>query len=150
MATASKIDTSTLEMRRTLKAPIDKVFRAWTEPEQMKMWLGCCDTTASMNMSQDFQVGGEYSFEIQRKDGGIVMITGTFIEIIPNQKLVYSWNNTSLEFPAKDTLVSVQFIDQGDTTEIVLTHSKFDRPVSVQGHSMGWGTAFDKLEAIFA
>lgn len=149
MVTASRVDTSILEIQRTIKAPVAKVFKAWTEPDQMNKWFGC-NTADSVRISQDFKVGGEYRIDVHCTDGRTVTASGSFLEIVPNRKLVYSWNNTSLEHPATDTLVSVEFIDKGDTTEISLTHSKFDRPVSVQGHSMGWGAALDKLEAFFA
>jgi uncharacterized protein YndB with AHSA1/START domain len=145
----TKTDTSMLKMERTLKAPVEKVFKAWTEPEQMIKWFGCAGN-CGVNVTQDLRVGGDFSITMQIENGKSVTASGKFIEIDRNRKLVYSWNNNSEEYPAKDTLVTVEFIDKGNTTELVLEHSKFDKPVIVQGHTMGWGAALDKFEAIFA
>ena len=138
---------SLLEIKKTFKAPLSRVFKAWTEPEQMTQWFGC-GKAQEVHVEQDFRVGGDFCVEVACSDGEQVRMSGTFLEIVPNAKLVYTWNNTSSEFPASDTLVKVEFIDKGDSTEIVLQHSKFNRPVSVQGHTMGWTACFEKLEAL--
>lgn len=143
-----KTDTSTLELKRTLKAPVAKVFKAWTDPEQMVKWLGCA-TTESVKVQQDFRVGGEYRFEIVLGDGQTVAMFGTYFEIEPNRRIVYSWSNSSKMHAAKDTIVRVEFIDHGDTTELILNHSKFQTPVAVEGHSMGWTSSLDKFQALF-
>jgi uncharacterized protein YndB with AHSA1/START domain len=147
MVTASKTDNSVLEIQKTLQASVEKVYRAWTEPDQMSKWFGCAKV-GSVEVSQDLRPGGAYRIDAKSSDDEIVTVSGNFIEIIPNRKLVYSWNNTSKEYPASNTLVTVLFIDNGDTTEIKLTHSKFDRPIIVQGHTMGWGAALEKLETL--
>jgi uncharacterized protein YndB with AHSA1/START domain len=145
----TKTDASVLEIKKTFKAPVEKVFSAWTEPEQITKWFGC-DGATNKQISQDFRVGGDYKFEIFSPDGKSVTMYGTFKEIVPNRKLVYSWSNNSADFLANDTLVSIEFIGKGDTTEIILSHSKFDKAATTQGHSMGWETAFARLEALFA
>jgi uncharacterized protein YndB with AHSA1/START domain len=147
--TMTKTDTSTLEMHKTVKASIERVYKAWTEPEQMTKWFGCTGTTQVL-VSQDLRVGGEYRISCQGCEGELVAMYGVFQEIKPNQKLVYTWNNTSQEYPAKDTVVSIEFIPRGDETEIVLKHAKFAMPVSVEGHTMGWTTALEKFAALFA
>lgn len=145
----TKTDSSVLEMTRTIRADVERVYKAWTEPEQMTKWFGCMETQA-VKISQDLRVGGNYSVNVQLDDQKSCTMSGTYLEIVPNEKLVYSWTNTAEDYPAKDTLVTVEFIAKGATTEIHLKHSKFDRPISVQGHTMGWGAAFDKFEALFA
>jgi uncharacterized protein YndB with AHSA1/START domain len=146
--TSTKIEPTVLNMRRVIKAPVERVFKAWTEPEQMSKWFGC-GTVTRVLVTQDFRVGGEYRISCQCEEGELIAMYGTFKLIDPNRKVVYTWNNTSTEFPAKDTIVTVEFNDNGDTTEILLAHERFTVPVSVEGHSMGWGTALDKFAALF-
>jgi uncharacterized protein YndB with AHSA1/START domain len=145
----TKTDTSMLKISRTVKAPVDRVFKAWTEPTQMSKWFGCGGTNG-VQIVQDLRVGGEYSVTAHLDDGKIITMSGKYLEIVPERKLVYTWNSSSEEYPAKDTLVTVEFVANGDTTEIILEHSKFDRPVSVQGHTIGWGDALDKFAGLFA
>jgi uncharacterized protein YndB with AHSA1/START domain len=147
--TTTKSETTVLEIKRTLRAPVEKVFKAWTEPDQITKWFGC-EGTINKQITQDFRVGGDYKYDLTAPDGKILSAYGTFKEIVPNRKLVYSWNNTSIEHPASDTLVSIEFIDKGDATEIILNHSKFTKPSSVEGHTLGWTTALDKFEVLFA
>jgi uncharacterized protein YndB with AHSA1/START domain len=115
----------------------------------MSKWFGCGMTT-SVLITQDFRVGGEYRIACHCQDDELATMHGTFMEIEPNRKLVYSWNNTSTEYPANDTLVTVEFIDNGDTTEIVLQHTKFATALSAEGHSFGWNAALDKIAELFA
>jgi uncharacterized protein YndB with AHSA1/START domain len=143
----AKTDAAVLEIKKTLKAPVEQVCSAWTEPEQISKWFGC-DGATNKQISQDFRVGGDYKFEIFNPDGKPITMYGSFKEIVPNRKLVYSWNNNSVEFPANDTLVTVEFIGKGDTTEIILSHSKFVKAETVQGHSMGWTAALEKFAAL--
>ena len=125
-------------------APVERVYKAWTEPAQISKWFACGATT-NVLVSQDFRVGGEYRIECHSPEGTLATIFGIFQEIAPNRKLVYTWNNISAEYPANDTVVSVEFLDRGETTEIVLKHTNFAIPLSAEGHTFGWGGSVDKL-----
>ncbi|HEY9754375.1 MAG TPA: SRPBCC domain-containing protein [Oculatellaceae cyanobacterium] len=144
----TKTETSALEVTRTIKADVKRVYKAWTDPELMRQWMGCAESQR-VSLTQNFTVGGNYCITVKLADERVVQMFGTFLEIVENEKLVYSWTNNSEEYPASDTIVTIVFTPKGSSTEIVLTHSKFDRPVSVQGHSMGWGTSLERLSALF-
>ena len=139
---------ATLVITRTLAAPVDRVFRAWTEPDHIKNWFGC-GKTAEIVMTQDFRVGGDFRIEMHCTDGEVAVVNGTFKEIEPNKRLVYTWSNNSQEYPASNTLVTIDFVTISDTTEIQLKHSNFTTEVVRQGHTMGWDAAFDKFAALF-
>jgi len=128
---------------------VEKVFKAWTEPHQMSKWMGC-DQVNQIKVVQDFRVGGEYRIQMSSDEGVRMNVWGTFKEIEENRKLVYSWTNDSEHYPAKDTLVSVEFIARGDTTEIILKHSKFATQEVAEGHTSGWGHSLEQLELLFA
>ncbi len=66
--TTSKAEVLTLNVTRTIKAPVELVYKGWTEPEQMRMWLGCLKTS-SVKVTQDLRVGGEYRFDVSCNDG---------------------------------------------------------------------------------
>ena len=142
----TKIDAAVLEIKRTFKADVKRVYKAWTEPEQMKQWMGC-EERSRVSLTQSFVPGGNYCITVMMADERVVQMFGTYLEIVENEKLVYSWNNNSSEYPASDTIVTVEFSPNGENTDVVLTHSKFDRPVSVQGHSLGWGASMERLSS---
>lgn len=141
-----KLAPLTLQKTRIIKAPVERVYKAWTEPEQIKQWFGC-GPTSCVELTQDLKIGGSYHAIC---DGGKATMSGVFKEITPNRKLVYSWSNTSDEFPAQNTLVTVEFkeIDK-NTTELTLTHENFQNENTVEGHTIGWGAALDKFVALF-
>lgn len=70
---------------------------------------------------------------------------GEYLEIEPDKKLVFTWTNNFPEFPAENTLVTIEFKDLGGKTELTLTHSRFKSAKSVEGHSFGWSAALEKL-----
>lgn len=144
----TKAKPMSLEITRTIAAPVERVFKAWSQPEHMKKWFGC-GKTERVEIQQDFRVGGEFRVEMHCNDGEVAIVSGAFKEIEPNKKLVYTWSNNSQEYPAKDTLVTVTFVTIGDTTEIHLVHTNFATDIVKEGHTMGWGAAFDKFAALF-
>ncbi|MBX3072768.1 SRPBCC domain-containing protein [Candidatus Obscuribacterales bacterium] len=149
MTTTCKVQPTVLEITKVLKAPVERVYKTWTEPEHMAKWFGCAKT-GTVQIEQDLRVGGNFRVEMHCTDGEIAIVHGTFKEIEPNKKLVYTWTNNSQEFPAEDTLVTVLFMGNGKETELRLKHQNFAKEISAQGHSMGWGASLDKFESLFS
>lgn len=131
-----------VEIRKTVKAPAERVFAAWTEPNQIAKWMGSVDRPIP-RITQDFVVGGDY--RIDGIGSGATDVFGTYKEIVPGKKIVYSWSTNSKEYPAYETLVTVEFIQRGDQTEIVLVHNKFQTENVAKGHAVGWQGGLDKL-----
>lgn len=148
MTTTSKADVLTFIVTRTLKAPVELVYKGWTEPEQMAKWIGC-DQMCTVKVTQDFRVGGEFRYDMNLNDGEQVAIYGVFQKIEPNRKLSYTWTNTSKDYPAKDTLVTVEFIAKGDITELKLTHANLNDANCLHGHTLGWTASLDRFVARF-
>jgi len=135
-----------LTIKRRLKAPPAKVFAAWTEPEKIKRWFGpgavrC--TTAEF----DLRVGGSYTIAAASPDGEKFQVGGTLREVIPDQKLVYTWAWHST--PERESLVTVEFKPDGDGTLLTLTHEQFLDEDARDRHQQGWNGALDKLERVF-
>jgi len=140
----------TVEVSKLISAPVEKVYRAWTEPEQMNKWFGC-NRVSGVQVRQDFRIGGEFRIEaIGCADNKPKVVFGTFKKIVPNEILVFSWSNTSEEFPAKDTLVTVEFTRKGDSTLVTVKHTNFVLAETAQAHNMGWTESLDKLAEIVA
>lgn len=134
-----------LEKRKVIKAPVSVVYQAWTETEQMVKWFGCAQCN-KVKIKQDFKIGGHYRVDMILDNAMILTVVGEFLEIIPNKRLVYTWSNNFPDFPARDTIVNVEFIDLGEGgTELILSHLNFDLEESRDSHSSGWDHALDKL-----
>jgi uncharacterized protein YndB with AHSA1/START domain len=135
--------TATLSLRRTFQAPRERVFRAWTTPEEMMRWKAPGDRTAPL-VEVDLRVGGTYRIHMRSPDGGEMRLVGVYREVDPPRKLVYTWNwETSPELG--ETLVTVEFVERGRATEVVLTHELFPTEAARALHEQGWRGSLDKL-----
>ena len=131
--------TQSLTVRRTLAAPRERVFRAWTTPALMQRWF----PDAGMEMSRcdiDLRPGGRYRFE-GRSPKRPWAVWGEYVDVDPPQRLVYTWNwehGDANEPPHAPTTVTVEFHDRGRRTEIVITHTPFATDVAFRDHQNGW------------
>jgi len=142
--TTNRTATS-LKIQRTVSASAERVYKAWTDPEQLRKWFGC-EYVTDIKVTQNLRLGGEYQVQMTTApDGAVITIHGIYKEIVPNKKLIYTWNSDSAEYPAVDTLITVEFIERAKGTEIVLEHTNFALEKSVEGHSIGWTASFSKM-----
>lgn len=79
----------TVSITRTFNLPVDTVWKAWTEPESFKKWWGPKDYTCP-SCTIDFKVGGKNLAAMRGPDGKDIWSTGTYKEIIPQKKIVYT------------------------------------------------------------
>lgn len=135
-------DSNTLVLRRTFTASRQRVFRAWIEPEALAYWLrprGMAITVRSL----DARVGGSFHFDFE--DGNFIV--GTYLQIVPPEKLVFTWSGSARLF--RKTVVTVDFLDQGLVTEVVLTHEGLGTELRalVEG---GWSSMLNALAELLS
>lgn len=136
----------TLRVRRTFPAPPERVFRAWTDPAELKRWAGPGETTVA-TVEVDLRVGGRYRINMQAPDGTPYHVVGTYRAVDPPKKLVYTWfweTNPAMG----ETVVTVEFRDLGGRTEIVLTHERLPTEEDRRNHETGWTACFDTLAGL--
>lgn len=85
----SAANPSLVEINRTFRAPVERVWEAWSQPELFKQWWGPEEFT-SPRAEMDFREGGKFIFGMQSPQGEITWSVGTVTEIKPNQKIVFS------------------------------------------------------------
>jgi uncharacterized protein YndB with AHSA1/START domain len=95
---------------RTVNAPQEIVFRAWSEPEHLKNWWGPNGFTNTFNVF-DFQVGGKWSFVMHGPDKGNYANECEFIKIDPPSLI--AWKRYSK--PIFQVLATFEAIDQNHT-----------------------------------
>ena len=153
METKTKATEQKLKVTRLLKAPRDKVFAAWTDAEAVKKWF--CPVGFTVRASKiDLRVGGDYRITMISPKGETVEHFGTYREILPPERLVFSWilddqDCGGSQGSRKETLVTVEFRDNGETTELVLTHKGFPTKESCEGHQFGWNSCLDHFDQVF-
>lgn len=135
----------TLRLTRVFNAPREKVWRAWTDPEEMKHWFGPKGYTTP-RIEMDFRPGGHYRIAMQPPEGEVFYLNGVFQEIRPPERLAYTfqWEKGTWDYP--ETLVTVEFRDRGAQTELVLTQERFPEEKMRDDHGGGWTSTLDCLE----
>lgn len=137
-----------VRMAQTIAGPRKEVFRAWTEPEELKKWFGPGEFTIS-SAEMDLRPGGEYLIVMQPPQGDGMKLTGAFLEIDPPARLVFTWSWRHVWAEAPDSVVILEFNEVAEGTEIVLTHGDFDSEDGGAPYRMGWEGGFAKLERLF-
>jgi uncharacterized protein YndB with AHSA1/START domain len=138
------IDEKTrLQVRRVYQVPVAAVYAAWTDPEQVKHWMGPSDDFGEAEVTSDVRVGGRYRIVMHAPDGEVHRVGGIYREIVPNKKLVYTWAWEST--PERESLVTVEFKPTGDATEVVLTHEQFADSEARDKHQHGWNGCMDRF-----
>jgi uncharacterized protein YndB with AHSA1/START domain len=143
--TAQASDTS-LEVRRTIAAPRERVFQAWTRPEDVKKWAAPGEMTTPV-AEVDLRVGGKYRIEMQAPNGARHVASGVYREVTPPKRLVYTWGWE--DSSVKDSVVTVEFQDRGKSTEVILRHERLPDADSRARHTEGWTECMEKFVALF-
>jgi uncharacterized protein YndB with AHSA1/START domain len=149
MATAQSQPHTSLQVKRTFAAPRERVYRAWTDAKQFALWFHPTTDYTTVITRLDLRVGGAYALEMHHKGGNVHTLRGTYKEVQPPEKLVFTWCWQREEL-APETLVTVEFRDLGGSTEICLTHSNFTNPEDRNKHNEGWTGCFGQLESYLA
>jgi uncharacterized protein YndB with AHSA1/START domain len=137
-----------VEVRRTIRAPRQRVFDAWTKAEEIKAWHAPGPMTVS-RADIDLRPGGTYRIHMVAPTGEEHRVVGTYREVDPPRRVVYTWQwETGTDQTV--TTVSLDFIERGADTEVVLRHEGFSRDEARASHEQGWTAIMDKLAAHFA
>ncbi|HEX6582492.1 MAG TPA: SRPBCC domain-containing protein [Thermoleophilaceae bacterium] len=136
---------------RVFEAPRERVFRAWTDPDEVAAWFGPqAFETPRERIHIDLRVGGRYELTMVRRDGGGEFAIGyEILELVEPELIVLRSDlmpEMGMDVPP---VVRVEFHDHGAKTRMTLS----DSPQPLEGRSRaeaGWSAAFDKLAALVA
>lgn len=146
MQTQTESKTHTLQIKRVFSAKRDRVFDAWTNPAKLKKWWGMGDDWNTPIAEVDLRVGGKYRLGMQDPEKDMpYVVGGTYQEVTPPEKLVYTWK---WEGQDSQTLVTVEFHEQGNSTEVILTHEYFTDEKAKEEHGQGWKGCMEQLAKI--
>lgn len=149
--TTPQTTATSLQIRRTYAAPRERVFRAWTDPAELKQWWRVSDDQTTPVAEIDLRPGGVYRLGMKSPDAEHAYVcAGTYREVTPPEKLVFTWSWETPGMGTDETLVTVEFLDRGHSTELVLTHERFPNEESRNQHNHGWNGCLDHLEKCLA
>jgi uncharacterized protein YndB with AHSA1/START domain len=133
---------------RIFEAPRERVFRAWTEPDEVAAWFGPEHMDAPRErINIDLRVGGRYELTmVQREGDGEFTIGYEILELVEPELLVMRSDPMPQAGMHEPTVVRVELHDHGAKTRMTLS----DSPLPPEGRdhaAAGWSAAFEKLAA---
>ncbi|MBS1911883.1 MAG: SRPBCC domain-containing protein [Bacteroidetes bacterium] len=118
-----------IRAERHLNAPIDRVWFAWSDAEQLEHWF-------TDRADIDFRIGGRY----RNSDGD----EGEYLEIVPEKHISFTWEQPDY---APGSIVTVDFVPDGDNGTILrLEHSRVACD-DAEDLEIGWTWSLDSLTA---
>jgi uncharacterized protein YndB with AHSA1/START domain len=135
---------TSLVVRRTFNASVDRVFDAWLSPDALRAFLS--GASQVLDVTVDPRVGGTYRIKYQTPDGEWY-VGGIYKEIVKNQRIVCTWTWEE-DNPADvhESLLTIEFHSPSPKqTELVLTHTKLRSEQSRDGHANGWTQIVEAL-----
>ncbi|MGN6695491.1 MAG: SRPBCC family protein [Aquihabitans sp.] len=146
-----------LELVREIDVAPELVWRAWTEPELIKQWFAPAPWSIS-DASVDLRPGGAMSMTMQSPEGEAYPNTGCYLEVVPNERLVWTesmdpgFRPKAADLPLTAILELEPLPNGGTRYRAVALHQD---PAGVKQHEEmgfheGWGAALDQLVALMS
>lgn len=126
---------------RMIKAPIERVYNAWLDPETLAKFMTPAEGIVVPVAEADPQVGGRFRFVMQNGDETYPH-GGEYLTLKPYSQIVISWESP---FSAEGSTVTVNLSEADEGTHIELIHLKFPDVETRDSHSNGWGRILDCL-----
>ncbi|MBI1768210.1 MAG: SRPBCC family protein [Bacteroidetes bacterium] len=130
--------TKTITVENTVKAPVEKVWRLWTEPPHIKNWNNASDDWHTPFAENDLRIGGKFNSRMEAKDGSFGFdFGGVYDEVKLNQKISYTIGD--------GRKVSITFTANGNETKVTETfEAESENSLDLQRN--GWQTILDNFK----
>lgn len=137
-----------LVITRTFDAPRELVFRMWIEPEHLARWGGPKGLTFVI-IKMDVRPGGAYRFNMKEGNGTDHWSQGTYREIVPPERLVFTsgWTDAEGNPTSPNTLLTLTFDEYEGKTKLTLHQTGFESVTSRDSHRQGYLSTLERLEA---
>ncbi len=135
--------------RQRYEAPPSVVFRALTEPALLVHWFSPSPATRLEVLAHELRVNGSYRFVYHQPSGGTDVVVGTFREISPPKRLVFTWTWEPPDPHAGiETLVTIELTADAGGTLVVVTHERFPDRATRDRHRSGWRSTLPRLSEV--
>ena len=155
---ARKVHT-TVCMERTFNAPVERIWKVWNDEDSIRKWWGPNNYTAPI-IRNDLRVGATYLWAMEFRKGEMFSNTGTYKEVLPNEKIVSTMSFSNQygkaipgsevpvfgEWPDEVT-VTTKFREFGGKTKVTVTEAGIPLIVVVLS-KIAWAQQFDKIQLL--
>ena len=138
-----------LKLERLIKAPRERVFKAWTDPEQIAKWWGPRGvSTPRESIELDLRPGGRMRFDmVDDATGTVYPNSGIVLEVEPPARIVWADDGFPDGTGKGTATVTFTAVDEATTTLRVHVVADFTEQVRA-GAEVGWASQLDKLDEL--
>jgi uncharacterized protein YndB with AHSA1/START domain len=111
-----------ITVETTVAAPIEKVWGAYTTPEDIMQWNAASDDWHTTKANVDLRVGGAFSSRMEAKDGSFGFdFAGTYTNVVTNSLLEYSFGDRTarVDFAETPNGVNVKVVFDAEETHSI-------------------------------
>lgn len=122
------------------------LYSAWTEPDQLKQWWKPMGNQLA-EVNNELKEGGEIEYKFKSEGSEDLVIRGKYLEVVPNEKLVYTWKWQVQDEALDDSeyKLSVNFKSAGQGSSILISQEDNKPHESIKPHQHGWDEALNHL-----
>ncbi|BEU97048.1 SRPBCC family protein [Acidovorax sp. DW039] len=125
-----------ITVETTVNAPIDRVWSAYTTPEDIKQWNAASDDWHTTQSTVDLREGGSFSSRMEAKDGSFGFdFAGTYTKVVPHQLIEYSFGERG---------AVVEFSRATNGVKVRVTFDA-EQQHSVEQQRQGWQSILDNF-----
>lgn len=134
-----------IEVERTFDADVETLFRAWTEEAHLTQWWHPMGENLT-RVENELREGGTVAYYIGEAG---MEVTGTYKEVVPNEKLVYTWIwNMNDQGSADGYVLHVQFASAGEgQSKLTVKQEGFSAQEFLKPHEEGWEKGLNDLSS---
>jgi uncharacterized protein YndB with AHSA1/START domain len=137
-------EKKTVRGTHRFKAPAERVFDAWLNPDLARQFLFATDTGTMVRADIDPRVGGEFTF-VDRRDGEDIHHAGTYLEIDRPDRLKFKFGVP--KYSAEFVEVTIDIVRVGDGCELTLSQTG-TLPEYEEKTIHGWTTILENADRI--
>ncbi|MGP1255205.1 MAG: SRPBCC family protein [Kiloniellales bacterium] len=150
----SEVGIDPIVVEGLFRAPLARVYRAWTDPEQLVKWFGL-RAGAMVSASVDLQVGGQWRFVMHEDDESRASLQGTYSVVETEKRLCFTWSHLREHADGRreetpHSTVTVTFRAEGAATHVHLRHEGIRAADGRKGVGGGWEASFRSLADLLA
>ena len=141
------LTSTTLKLHYRFRASAQQLFEAWTQPDLLRQWFRVRADYSTPIAEVDLRVGGRYRLGMQTPEGELIAAAGEYRHVEAPHKLAFTlkWESSPPEMAP--TLVTLDFIQHPESSELILRHEHFTSEEHRDDHLDGWKGCLTQLSA---
>ena len=139
---------NTFTVERRIKAPVERVYAAFADPEAKERWFGGRQKQWVAEVREfDFRVGGKERVRGRWHTGMVSDFQATYHDIVPNERIVYAYDMYVDDKKLSVSVATIEVYADGDATRLLVTEQGvyFDSLDSAESREKGTQWLMDEL-----